>query len=178
MELNEKTLSSEVVYDGKIVRLTKDVVLLQNGKEVAREVIKHPGGVCVIALTDEDDVIFVRQFRYPHKKALREIPAGKLEYGEDPLECGKRELLEETGYTAKKFEYLGEMLPTPAYCGEVIHMYLARELEAGEQKLDDNEFLDVEKIPFDKAIDMIFHNEITDGKTQLAMLKAKILLNN
>jgi ADP-ribose pyrophosphatase len=133
----------------------------------------------VLPLTDSDEVIMVKQYRYPFKEVLLEIPAGKLEAGENPLECGKRELFEETGCTASKIEELGKLYPTPAYCTEVIHMYLARGLCGGEKNnLDVDEFLDVVKMPFDKVIDMIFRDEIPDAKTQLAMLKAKILLNN
>ncbi|MCL2633621.1 MAG: NUDIX hydrolase [Oscillospiraceae bacterium] len=174
----EKTISSKSVYKGRIIDCYEDVVQLPDGKQAGRELVKHPGGVCVLAVTNEDDVIMVSQFRYAHGRVLLEIPAGKLEYGEDPLECGKRELLEETGYTAQSFEYLGRMLPVPAYCSEVIHMYLARGLTLGERNLDDDEFIEVMKIPFDKVVDMIYHDEILDGKTQLAVLKAKVLLNN
>lgn len=176
MHLEEKTLESCLVYDGKIVKLYRDKALLENNSEVIREVIKHPGGVCVVPLTDKNEVIMVTQLRYPHHKVLTEIPAGKLEWGEDHFECGKRELKEETGCTAEKYDYLGCLLPTPAYDTEVIHMYLARELSQAEQKLDEDEFLDVKKIPFEKAVEMVMNGEITDAKTQLALLKTKLLL--
>jgi ADP-ribose pyrophosphatase len=176
--MTEKTLSTEKIYNGRIINVRKDQVELPNKNEADREVVEHSGGVCVLPLTDCDTVIMVKQFRYPFKEALLEIPAGKREKGEDPLECGKRELLEETGYSAKKFDYLGKLYPTPAYCTEVIHMYLARELFEGESSLDNDEFLDVVELPFDKVIDMVFQNEISDAKTQVAILKAKIMLNN
>lgn len=175
MHLGEKTLESEQKFDGKIVKLFVDKAEVENGDEVIREVIKHPGGVCIVAL-DGDDVLFVRQFRYPHQKVLLEIPAGKLEFGEDHRACGLRELKEETGCTCDEFDYLGCLIPTPAYDTEVIHMYLARGLHYGAQKLDSDEFLDVEKIPLDKAAEMIMNNEIADAKTQVAILKTKLLL--
>lgn len=178
MHLEEKTIESELMYDGKIVKLYRDKALLENGSRVTREVIKHPGGVCVVPLTEKGEVIMVKQFRYPTGKVLTEIPAGKLEWKEDHFTCGKRELKEETGCTAEKYDYLGCLLPTPAYDTEVIHMYLARGLTRAEQKLDDDEFLDVMKIPFDKAIEMVINGEITDAKTQLALLKTKALLEN
>lgn len=176
MHLEEKTLESNLVYDGKIVKLYRDKALLENNSEVIREVIKHPGGVCVVPLTDNNEVIMVTQLRYPHHKVLTEIPAGKLEWGEDHFACGKRELKEETGCIAERYDYLGCLLPTPAYDTEVIHMYLARGLSQAEQKLDADEFLDVKKIPFEKAVDMVMNGEITDAKTQLALLKTKLLL--
>ena len=176
MRLKEKTVDSQLVYDGKIIKLYRDTALLENNKTVSREVIKHPGGVCVVPLTEDNQVIFVTQFRYPHQKVLLEIPAGKLEWGEDHFECGKRELKEETGCTAEKYDYLGTLLPTPAYDTEVIHMYLARDLSQEEQKLDEDEFLEVTRISFDKAVEMVMNNEISDAKTQLAILKTKLLL--
>ncbi len=176
MHLNEKTIESEQKFDGKIVKLFVDKAEVENGDTVTREVIKHPGGVCVVALDEEDNVLFVRQFRYPHQKVLPEIPAGKLEFGEDHRACGLRELKEETGCTCDKFDYLGCLIPTPAYDTEVIHMYLARGLNYGTQKLDADEFLDVEKIPLEKAAEMIMNNEIEDAKTQIAILKTKLLL--
>ena len=178
MHLEEKTLSSEQKFDGKIVKLYVDSVELEDGKKSFREVIKHPGGVCVLPMDEEGNVLFVRQFRYPHKKVLLEIPAGKLEYGENPSECGIRELKEETGCTCDRYEYLGSLIPTPAYCVEVIHMYLARGLHYGEQKLDSGEFLDIEKIPLDRAVEMIMNNEIEDSKTQIAVLKTRLKLDS
>lgn len=176
MHLSEKTVSSEQKFDGKIVKLFLDKAEVENGDTVTREVIKHPGGVCVVALDEEENVLFVRQFRYPHQEVLLEIPAGKLEFGEDHRACGLRELKEETGCTCDSFEYLGNLIPTPAYDTEIIYMYLARGLHKGEQKLDADEFLDVEKIPLEKAAEMIMKNEIGDAKTQIAILKTKLLL--
>ena len=171
MHLEEKTISSEMMYDGKIVKLLRDSVELENGKTALREVIKHPGGVGIVPLDEDNNVLMVRQFRYPHGKVLLEIPAGKLEYGENPRECGLRELKEETGCTCDSFEYLGNLIPTPAYDTEVIHMYLARGLHSGEQNPDEDEFLEIEKIPLEKAVEMIMNNEIADAKTQIAILK-------
>lgn len=175
MHLEEKTLTSEQKYDGKIVKLFLDTVELENGDTAFREVVKHPGGVCVVPLDAEGNVLFVRQFRYPHGRVMLEIPAGKLEYGEDHRACGLRELKEETGCTCDDFVYLGNLVPTPAYDTEVIHMYLARGLHSGEQKLDIDEFLEIEKIPLDKAVQMVLNNEIADAKTQIAILKTRML---
>ena len=176
MELTEKKISSELKYKGKVIDVYNDTVLLENGKETGRDVVRHPGGVCVAALTDDNQVYFVRQFRYPHGKVLLELPAGKLEWGENHFECGKRELLEETGCTAEEFTYLGCLLPTPAYDTEVIHMYMAKKLSRDKQKLDEDEFLEVMTIPLDKAVEMVMNNEIEDAKTQLAILKTAALL--
>lgn len=176
MKLEEKTVESELKYDGKIVKLFVDKAEVENGDIVKREVIKHPGGVCVVPLDEDENVIFVRQFRYPRKRVFLEIPAGKLEYGENHRECGLRELKEETGCVCDSFEYLGNLVPTPAYDTEIIHMYLARRLHAGEQNLDKDEFLETEKIPLKKAAEMIMKNEIADAKTQVAILKTMFLL--
>ncbi|MGN0649810.1 MAG: NUDIX domain-containing protein [Oscillospiraceae bacterium] len=176
MHLEEKQISSEQIFNGRVVKLFVDNVELEDGSRATREVIKHPGGVCVVPLTEENEVLFVRQFRYPHSSVLLEIPAGKLEWGESHHDCGLRELKEETGCTCDEYTYLGSLIPTPAYCGEVIYMYLARGLHGGEQKLDEGEFLDVERIPLDKAVEMVMNNEIGDAKTQIALLKTKLLL--
>lgn len=176
MNLEEKQLSAEYMYKGKIISLRRDKALLPNGNTATREVVEHNGGVCVAALTDNDEVLFVRQFRYPYMEVIPEIPAGKRDKAdEDPFECGKRELKEETGATAKKFIPLGKLYPSPGYCGEIIWMYAATGITYGEQNPDDDEFLTVEKIPLEKAVEMILSGEITDAKTQAAVLKLKVL---
>lgn len=172
----EKQISREMKFDGRVVKLYVDQVELDNGTRTFREVIEHPGGVCVLPIDENGDVYMVKQFRYPFGKALYEIPAGKLEYGENHRECGIRELKEETGATAESFEYLGCIYPTVAYDTEIIHMYLARGLSFGEQHLDEGEFLDVVKFPFDKVAEMAMNGELPDAKTQAAVLKAKLLM--
>ena len=175
--LEEKTISSEQKFDGKIVKLFVDKAELEDGKIVTREVIRHPGGVCVLPLTEKNEVLFVRQFRYPHQTVLLEIPAGKLEPGEDPATCGRRELREEAGRTCGKYTSLGKLFPTPAYDTEVIHMYLAEDLSAPmQQDLDAGEFLDVLELPLEEVVTMIMDGKIADAKTQLAILKTWALL--
>ena len=176
MEFTEKKLGSELKYKGRVIDVYNDTVLLENGKEASRDVVRHPGGVCVVALTEDNEIYLVKQFRYPHGSVLTEIPAGKLEWGEEHYDCGKRELREETGCTADEFTYLGCLLPTPAYDSEVIHMYLAKGLHKDKQKLDEDEFLEAFTVPFDKAVEMVMNGELTDAKTQLAILKAAALL--
>lgn len=171
MDLTEKTINQSTIYKGKIVTLRVDDAQLPNHKLAKREVIVHPGGVTIAALTDTDELLFVRQFRYPYGKVLLEIPAGKLEPGEDPLEAGKRELQEETGASAQEYRSLGIQYPSPGYCDEVLHLYLATGLSFGESNPDDDEFLSVEKIPLDKAVEMVLAGEIPDGKSQTVILK-------
>ncbi|MBQ8966450.1 NUDIX hydrolase [Ruminococcus sp.] len=172
MYQKEKEISSEQLFDGVVVKLFRDEVELENGTKAVREVIKHPGGVCVAALDENNELFMVEQFRYPFSTALTEVPAGKLEYGEDPEECGRRELKEEVGATADSFEYLGCLYPTVAYDTEIIHMFLARGLHFGEQHLDEGEYLDVKKIPLKEAFRMVMENKLPDAKTQLAVVKA------
>ena len=117
MNLNEQPMSADYKYRGRIINLRVDTALLPNGSSATREVVEHPGGVCVAALTEDGCLLFVRQFRYPYQKVLLELPAGKLDPGEDPLEAGKRELREETGAEAARYESLGELYPSPGYCG-------------------------------------------------------------
>ena len=174
MNLTEITDSKEYVYNGKIINLRKDKVTLPNGNKADREVVEHPGGVCVVPLTEDGYVYMVRQFRYPYGEALLEIPAGKLDKGEYPLACGKRELSEETGAVAEEYTFLGKLYPSPGYVDEIIYMYLAGKLTVLSANPDDDEFLEVEKIPLKKVVDMIMNNEITDSKTQTAILKAYI----
>lgn len=171
MDFTEKPLEQEYIYRGKIVNLRVDNALLPNGDTAPREVIEHPGGVCVAALTQNEELLFVTQFRYPYMETVLELPAGKLEYGEDPFEAGKRELSEETGAKAEKYEDLGKLYPTPGYCGEIIHMYMATDLTFSEQHLDDDEFLEVRRIPLHEAFQMVMRNEIRDSKTQVGILK-------
>lgn len=176
MHLQEKTISSDTVYEGRIFTLTHDTAELENGQSAIRDVILHSGGVCVIPVTDNNEIFLVRQFRYPFKEITAEIPAGKLEKGESHHDCGKRELLEETGCTCTEYIYLGEIYPTPAYNTEVIHVYLAKGLAYEKQCLDDGEFLDVEKIPLSDAVKLVMDGKIKDGKTQIAILKASRIL--
>ncbi len=179
MHLDEKTLSSELAYQAKIFRVTKDTAQLENGAEVRRDVVHHSGGVCVVPLTDKNTVLMVKQYRYPMHEITLEIPAGKLEPGEDPSECGLRELREEAGRTCGKYTSLGKLYPTPAYDTEIIYMYLAEELSAPEeQDLDEGEFLDVIEIPLEEAVQMVMDNKIPDAKTQLALLKTWFILKD
>ncbi len=174
--LYEEKIGSEQIYKGKILNVTRDTVTLENGETAYREVIHHSGGVCVLPLDDNGDVLFVKQFRYPFNDVLLEIPAGKREYGEDPLTCGVRELKEEVGATADEVTYLGKLYPTVAYDTEVIYMYLARGLHFGDRHLDEDEFVDVVRIPFEEALRMAVNDEIPDSKTQLAILKAHLIV--
>lgn len=175
MEHFEKTLSSDLLYEGRIINLRRDAVMLENGKTSVREVVEHNGGVAVLALDSEDKIYFVSQFRYPFKDVLLELPAGKLEKGEDPAQAGLRELGEECGCLADRFIPLGKLYPTCAYCTEIIYLYLAMDLRPTCQNLDDNEFLTVSRIPVDTAVQMVLDGKIPDAKSQLAILKFQAL---
>ena len=176
MDFTEKPLKQDYLYRGKIVNLRVDDAELPDGTTALREVVEHPGGVCVAALTDKEELLFVEQFRYPYMETVLELPAGKLEYGEDPFEAGKRQLLEETGAAAKNYRDLGKLYPTPGYCGDIIHMYLAENLTFSEQHLDEDEFLEVRRIPLETAFQMVMRNEIRDSKTQVGILKTYQLI--
>lgn len=178
MELEEKKLSSEEIFDGVAIHLYKDEIILPNGSKGVREVIRHPGAVCVLPLTENKEVVFVNQFRYALNKVTLEVPAGKLEKGEDPTEAALRELSEETGLTARKIVPTGALYTTPALIDEIIYMYFATDLEQGEQHLDEDEFVNAVKIPLDKAVEMVMNGEIRDSKTQIMILKADKIFNS
>ena len=178
MDLTERTLRREDKFNGRILTVHVDTVTLPNGETALREVADHPGGVAVLALDGENNVLTVTQYRYPFGKPLLEIPAGKLDHpGEDPYAAGLRELEEETGAVPGIYEPLGRILPSPGCYGETLHLYLARELRMSEQHLDEDEFLNVERIPFDEMVRRCLDGEIEDAKTVAAVLKAKLLLN-
>lgn len=176
MKLEETVLHSEVAYKGRIINLRNDTVRLPDGREAPRDVVEHPGGVGVLPLDNEGNAYMVRQYRHGVEEIVLEIPAGKLDgTGESPLECGKRELLEEIGAQATHYTGLGHILPTPAYCSERIYIYLATGLTFLEQRLDEGEFLNVEKIPLAELLAMVIRNELADAKTQVAVLRAAAL---
>ena len=177
MNTAEKQKDSSYIYKGAVINLRLDTAVLPNGRTAKREVVEHPGGVCVLPIDEYGNILLVRQFRYPYMKETLEIPAGKRDKAgdSDPLECGKRELKEETGATAQSYTFLGTLLPSPGYTDEVIYMYAATNLTFGEAEPDEDEFLNLLKIPFDTAVDMVLKGEIADSKTQTAILKAKIL---
>ena len=175
MDMTEKTLASREVYRGRIIRVREDTVLLPNGKEGRREVVEHPGGVGILAL-DGDDVLLVRQYRYAFSRVLTEIPAGKREPGEEPSVTARRELKEEIGAEAEKWTELGALIASPGCYGETLYLYLAQELTFGATHPDEDEFLDVLRMPFAQAVEQCMRGELTDAKTVAALLKAKILL--
>lgn len=168
--LDEVRLSSESVFQGKLLKVWKDKVKLPNGREASREMIKHPGAVGILPVLPDGSLIFVKQFRYPVNSVLYEIPAGKLEPGEDPKECAVRELSEETGYAAKTWTYLTSIVTTPGFTDETIHLYLAENLTAEQQHPDEDEFLDVVKLPPQQVKAMLLKQELFDAKSLAALL--------
>ncbi|MCH5189561.1 MAG: NUDIX hydrolase [Oscillospiraceae bacterium] len=177
MDLTEKQLKAEYIFKGKIFNVRVDEALMPNGKTAVREVVEHNGGVMIAPMDEEGNLYFVEQFRYPYFEVVTELPAGKLEKGEDPYAAGVRELKEETGATADKIISLGKLYPSPGYCGEIIHLYLATGLSFGEQNPDDDEFLEVKKIHISEAVEMVMNGELPDGKTQVGILKIARLLD-
>ncbi len=177
LELLEEGISSQLIYDGRVVHLYVDRVRLPNGAESVREYVKHIGAVAVLPLTEEGEVICVRQYRYAHRSLMLEIPAGKLDSAdEDHVEAALRELREETGARCEKLTYLGLYRSTPAILDEKIDLYLAEGLTFGELDPDEDEFLSVERISLIELVDMVMDGKITDGKTQVAVLKTRELL--
>ena len=178
-----KIIKSERIYQGRIIDLIIEEVEDSPGKARKCEIISHLGGGVVIPMFDNGDLLLVRQYRYPHKKFVLEVPAGKLEPNEDPLNCAKRELEEETGYTAERYEKLTAIYTTPGFCNEILHIYLATKLKKSQagQHLDEGEqSLTIELIPLSTAVDMVVRGEIVDSKTIVGILLAerKLKSNN
>ena len=172
----EKTLSSETLFEGRVITLTKDTALLENGKTATREVVHHHGGACILPYFADGTICMVRQFRYAMQQQLWELPAGKLEKGEDPFAAAKRELEEECGLTADHYTSLGEFYPTVGYDTEIIYTWVATGLHETKMHLDADEFLTPDRVPLEKAYQMVMSGEIKDGKTIAGILKLKALL--
>lgn len=173
----EKQVSSELIFDGKVLHVYRDDIELPNGVSSMREYIRHVGAVCVIPITAEREVVCVRQYRYAVGEVLLEIPAGKLDSKEeDPESAVRRELREETGAVCGKLTYLGKYLGSPALLNECIHMYMAEELTFGETDFDDDEFLEIVRIPLSDLVEDVMAGKIADGKTQIAVLRAARML--
>ncbi len=172
MKFEEKTLSSECVYDGKIMKVCRDDVEIATGKKSFREIVHHSGGVVIAALKDENTILAVKQFRYPLKQTIVELPAGKLESGENPDLAAARELEEETGYKAKNWKSLGFIYTSPGYSDEKLHLYLATDLEFVGEHPDDGEILKVYEFPLDNFIEDVKNGKISDAKTVCAIMRA------
>lgn len=177
MELNEKTISSRSIFRGKIIKLKVDTVQLPDGRESTREIIEHRGAVAIVAVNDDKDIFLVRQYRKPVENVLLEIPAGTMEIDEDPMDCARRELSEETGLTASSWEPIVSYYSAPGFCDEKLHLYMATGLKPGETHPDQDEFLELIKIPLREAYDLILNGTIVDGKSiigiQYAMKRLK-----
>lgn len=176
-DLTEKTLRREEKFQGRILSVHVDEVLLPNGNTSTREVVEHVDGVAVLPLDERNNVLTVTQYRYVFGKTMLEIPAGKLDPGENPAAGALRELKEETGAVPDTFLPLGRIIPAPGCYGETLHLFLARGLHMEDQHLDPDEFLNVERVPFDEMVHRCLNGEIEDAKTVAAVLKAKVQLN-
>ncbi len=172
MTFEEKTLATEMIYEGAILNLRRDKVTVMEG-ESYREIVEHNGGAVIAALKPDGKMIMVRQFRKPAERVMLEVPAGKIDPGESPETAALRELKEETGYTAGKIEKLTQMYPSVGYSQEILHIYLCTELDAGETAFDENEAIDIEEYPIDKLVNMVMKGEIQDGKSQVAILMVR-----
>lgn len=175
--LSEKQLDRTEIFDGAVLHVVKDSVLLPNGRRSIREVALHNGAVAIVALTEKGEVVMERQFRYPFDEVIFEIPAGKIDKNEtDPKKAAERELREETGITADDMRFIGDYYSSPAILSERISLYLATGLHEGAQELDTDEFLVTERIPLEKLVEMVLDGQIPDGKTQTAILKVYCML--
>jgi len=172
--LTESHVESKIVFDGHLLKVYSDTVTLPNGKQAKREFIRHPGAVAVVPITEDGKIVLVRQYRYPLGKAILEVPAGKLDQGEDPDDCVLRELEEETGYVSSNIRKLSSIYTTPGFTDEVIHLYVADQLVLGKPCPDEDEFLDVEIYTKEEVKAMINDGTINDSKSMLALLLAGI----
>nr|WP_300004459.1 NUDIX hydrolase [Tissierella sp.] len=177
MLYEEKTMKSEKVYEGKILNLKVDTVEMPDKKYSKREIIEHPGGVAIIAITDEDSLVLVKQYRKPVEDFLLEIPAGKLELNEEPRETAIRELKEETGLESDKLNYISEFYTSPGYTDEKIHLFLAEDLRKVEYTPEPGEFLEIVEISIEELIKMVRRGEIIDSKTIIGILIAQKLVD-
>jgi len=174
--MKEITSKQNYVFNGHIINVRCDDIVQEDGREAKREVVEHRGGVCIVPVDNNGNVLMVRQFRYAIGNYLLEIPAGKRELNEEPFETAKRELSEETGCIAGKWDNLGEFIVTPGYCTERFFIYLARDLQYFEQHLDEGEHVTIEKIKLDKALEMVHSNQIDDAKSVIGLLMAKNII--
>ncbi len=172
--LYEKTVSSQAIFKGKIIDVRLDDVLLPNGNTSKRELVFHPGAVAIIALTKEEKVLLIKQFRKPLEKTIVEIPAGKLEKGEEPKECAKRELEEETGFTSDDLQYVTSFYTSPGFANEIIHLYYTDTLKRGAQSPDEDEFIELIEATLEEAEKMIENKQIYDAKTAYAIQYLKL----
>ena len=174
MEFKEKTLDSQMMYDGRIIKVYKDNVELADGKKSFREVVRHSGGGVILAFKDEDTILLVKQYRYPIGETVLELPAGKLEKGEDPFEAAKRELEEETGYCANKWTDLGYINTSPGFSDEKLYLYLAQDLEYTHCHPDEGEIIQAFEYKYDDVLKMIDNGEINDAKTICGLMRANM----
>lgn len=173
MELIEETVDSKVAFDGRLVKLRVDTVRLPNGKDATREVVVHRGAVAAVPMLDKDIIVMVKQFRQPAGEVLLELPAGSLEQNEEPLHCIARELGEEIGYKAGHIALMGSFYLAPGYSSELLHMFLAKDLEKTVQHSEEDEFIEIVEVKLDDAIDMIRSGKIKDAKTISGILMAR-----
>jgi ADP-ribose pyrophosphatase len=177
-KLSEKQIKSEKLFDGKILKLYFDQVRLPNGKTATREKISHPGAVGIVPITDDGNVLLVRQYRYPVDDITIEIPAGKIDKKEEPEKCARRELAEEVGAINGDLKLLSSFYTTPGFCDEVLHLYIATGFNMSQNNLDEDEFLDIVSVKHEEAVKWIMEGKIKDSKTIIGILMAMNFLNN
>lgn len=176
MSMKETTVSSDLIYTGKTIQLRVDTVEVPNRGYQKREIIEHKGAVAILAITKENKVVLVKQFRKAIEQEIYELPAGKIEIGETPLDCAYRELKEETGYSANSMKLIHKYYPTPGFSNQLVFIYLAKDLIPGEKKLEEDEFLEVYEVDLETAYKMVYENEICDSKTVIGLLLSKELI--